>query len=224
MTNETLDVAPGPRERSVRMPGGEVRRVPDDWELLPPGDATLTRRLKKAGPSWTVKEKARRRVFSHGVWAPSATIDAVRRELLAEREDPAYLRRLEAGRERRGRAQEGYVEDFRAAVSTYLDFAPLHRELAERMATAIAAHATPVGSGTVARTQRIPIEERAEAATIAWLRHQTTGYDSMKIPRVRGKRREVRKQLARRSKELLVRYRLGEAVSVDECPFHKALG
>lgn len=36
------------------------------------------------------------------------------------------------------------------------------------------------------------------------MRHQTTGYDSMQIPRVNGQRREVRRMLARRSKELLV--------------------
>jgi hypothetical protein len=73
-------------------------------------------------------------------------------------------------------------------------------------------HATPVGSGTVARTKRIPIEQRAEAAVSAWLRHQTTGYDGMVIPRVKGKRREVRRILAARSKELLDGYRRGEAV------------
>jgi hypothetical protein len=36
---------------------------------------------------------------------------------------------------------------------------------------------------------------------IAWMRHQTTGYDGMVIPRVKGKRREVRRLLARRSQE-----------------------
>jgi len=43
-------------------------------------------------------------------------------------------------------------------------------------------HATPVGSGTVARTKRIPVEQRAEAAVIARMRHQTTGHDSMPTP------------------------------------------
>jgi hypothetical protein len=62
-------------------------------------------------------------------------------------------------------------------------------------------HATPVGSGTVARTKRILVEKRAEAAVIAWIRQQTTGYDGMAIPRVKGKRREVRRMLARRSQE-----------------------
>jgi hypothetical protein len=69
----------------------------------------------------------------------------------------------------------------------------------------------------VARTTRIPIERRAEAATIAWMRHQTTGYDSMKIPRVKGKRREVRRMLAERSRELLQAYRRGESPLPADC-------
>ena len=77
-------------------------------------------------------------------------------------------------------------------------------------------------AGTVARTKRIPVEQRAEAAVIAWLRHQTTGYDGMVIPRVKGKRREVRRMLAKRSKELLGRYRRGEPVP-EECLLCKAL-
>jgi hypothetical protein len=94
--------------------------------------------------------------------------------------------------------------------------------MAERMAGAVAEHATPVGSGTVARTERIPVEQRAEAAVIAWMRHQTTGYDGMVIPRVKGKRREIRRLLAQKSKELLGRYRRGESAGVD-CPLRKAL-
>src|SRR5689334_18590126 len=69
---------------------------------------------------------------------------------------------------------------------------------------------TPVRSGTVAQTKRISIERRAQAAVIAWMRHQTTGYDGMVIPMIKGKRREVRRLLARRSHELLERYTLAE--------------
>jgi hypothetical protein len=96
-----------------------------------------------------------------------------------------------------------------------------YADLADRLARAVAAHATPFGSGTVARTQRIPIEQRAGAAVIAWLRHQTTSYDEMAIPRVKGKRREVRRMLARRSQGLRECYRRGVAVS--DCPLQKAL-
>jgi hypothetical protein len=81
----------------------------------------------------------------------------------------------------------------------------------------------PVGSGTVARTQRIPIDRRAEAATIAWLRHATTGYDNMHIPRIRGMRREVRRMLADRSRQLLARYRRGESITPAQCMLQRAL-
>ncbi|MFM7138513.1 MAG: DUF2293 domain-containing protein, partial [Planctomycetota bacterium] len=57
---------------------------------------------------------------------------------------------------------------------------------------------------------------------IAWMRHQTTGYDSMKIARVKGQRREVRRMLAQRSKEILGAYRRGEPVAAG-CPLARAL-
>jgi len=94
--------------------------------------------------------------------------------------------------------------------------------VSRRLARLVAAHATPVGSGTVARTKRIPIERRAEAAVIAWMRHQTTAYDSMKIARVKGQRREVRRMLAARSRSLLEAYRQGHAIP-DSCPLTRVL-
>jgi hypothetical protein len=105
-----------------------------------------------------------------------------------------------------------------AIFSTYAESLGVDRQTAMKLAD----HATPVGSGTVARTKRIPVEQRAEAAVIAWLRHQTTAYDSMKIPRIKGKRREVRRMLAQRSQELLDLYRKGEAVGND-CPLKETL-
>ena len=76
-------------------------------------------------------------------------------------------------------------------------------------------------SGTVARTKRIPVEQRAEAAVIAWMRHQTTAYDNMRIPREKGLRREVRRMLAEQSRRLLEKYRRGERVDVRDCPLAK---
>lgn len=35
----------------------QLLAVPVGWELLPPGDAALNRRLNHDGPTWTVKEK-----------------------------------------------------------------------------------------------------------------------------------------------------------------------
>lgn len=197
--------------------------VPDTWNLLPPGDAALSRRIKEDGPTWTMIELKGRKRFSRGIWAPADRIEALRAALLVERADPGYQKKLDAGRQRRAVAQEVYAGDFRAAVFGYLDFHPRHRAEAHTLTGLIVAHAVPVGSGTVARTQRIPIEQRAEAATIAWLRHQTTAYDHMVIPRERGRRREVRRMLAQRSKQLLARYRTGEGIDTTTCPLQAAL-
>jgi hypothetical protein len=203
---------PGPTPTTVRSTDGTVLTPPTNWTLLPPGDAALTRRVKAAGDHWVVQEKKGRKIFSRGVWASAATIDKIKAELEVERGTEGYVKKKEADARRRTKAQTEYVDDFYQAVFKYLDFHPTYSDLACRLAKAVADHATPVGSGTVARTKRIPIEERAEAAVIAWLRHQTTAYDSMIIPKVKGKRREVRGMLAQRSKELLEQYRKGEAV------------
>jgi Uncharacterized conserved protein (DUF2293) len=213
---------PGPTPNTVRAADGKLLTPPEGWALLPPGDAGLTRRVKAAGDHWVVQEKVGRRMFSRGVWAPAGTIERIRAELDAERSTEGYAKRKEATSRRRDEVQAGYVEDFHGAVVTFLAFHPGHADLAARLARAVTEHATPVGSGTVARTKRIPVEERAEAAVIAWLRHRTTGYDGMVIPRVKGKRREVRRMLARRSQELLQRYRRGEPVEYD-CPLKRAL-
>jgi len=196
--------------------------VPAGWSLLPPGDAALTRRVKAAGDHWLVQEKKGRKLFSRGIWALEATIQQIQDELQAERSTASFARRKEADVKRREKVQLEYVEDFTGAVLSFLNFHPAHAEVAERLAAAVAAHATPVGSGTVARTKRIPLAQRAEAAVIAWMRHQTTAYDSMKIPRVKGKRREVRRLLAQRSQELLARYRR-PVLSAADCPLVKAL-
>lgn len=218
----TTTFAPGPTPDSVRSSDGRVLTVPAGWILLPPGDAALTRRVKAAGDHWVVAEKKGRRVFSRGVWAPAATVEKIRAELEVARSTTAYAKRKASDANRRERVQANYVDDFHAAVVSFLAFHPDHAALVEQLARAITDHATPVGSGTVARTQRIPIERRAEAAVIAWMRHRTTGYDNMVIPRIKGKRREVRRMLAQRSKELLSRYRRGEGGG-DGCPLHQAL-
>jgi hypothetical protein len=220
--NPTESFTPGPAQNTVRSANGRILTVPDGWVLLPPGDAGLTRRVKAAGDHWAVAEKKGRKVFSRGIWASAATIERIRADLEAERSTESFAKKKEADARRREKAQVEYVEDFFGAVVTFLGFHGNYADLANRLARAVTDHATPVGSGTVARTKRIPVEQRAEAAVIAWMRHGTTGYDGMVIPRVRGKRREVRRLLARRSHELLERYRRGEAIP-EACPLKKAL-
>jgi hypothetical protein len=214
--------APGPTQNTVRAADGEVLASPDGWMLLPPGDAALTRRVKAAGEHWVVREKKGRKIFSRGVWAPAATIERIRAALKAERSTEGHAKRRAADARRREKTQAKYVEDFFGAVLAFLAFHADHSGLAERLARAVTDHAAPVGSGTVARTKRIPVEQRAEAAVIAWMRHQTTAYDSMTIPRVKGKRRETRRLLAQRSRELLESYRRGETIP-ESCPLRRAL-
>jgi hypothetical protein len=153
---------PGPTPNTVRAADGRVLIVPEGWVHLPPGDAALTRRVKEAGDHWVVQEKKGRKVFSRGVWAPAATIDRIRAELETERATDGYARRKEADARRRDKAQAEYVEDFFGAVVAFLAFHPSYADLAGRLARAVTDHATPVGSGTVARTRRIPVGRRAE--------------------------------------------------------------
>lgn len=214
--------SPGPQDRTVRNSGGLIQPVPDSWSFLIPGDAAMTRRVKQAGDHWIVQEIHRNKVFTRGLWAPMETIERIQRDLEAERSTESYAKRRAASTRRRENQQAEYVEDFLGAVVAFLQFHPMHSELATKLAEAVTVHATPVGSGTVARTKTIPVEKRAEAAVIAWMRHQTTGYDSMKIPRVKGERREVRRMLAQRSRELLEAYRTGSLASAN-CPLRQAL-
>lgn len=222
MPDQTRNVAPAFPYGTVRFEDGTKATPPTDWELLPPGDAGLTRRVKALGPSWTVQEKKGRKTFSHGVWAPAKNILQARQEVEEKRADPKYIRQMEQAKDRREAKQEVYVEDFKSAIIEFLNFHPIHQGFADQLADAVAAHATPVGSGTVARTERIPIEDRAAAAVIAWMRHQTTAYDSMKIERVKGRRREVRAELAQKSRIILQAYRKGESIAAT-CPLKKAL-
>ncbi len=219
----SLIVAPGPTPQSVRAPNGDILTVPRDWALLKPGDAGLTRRVKAATITWTVQEKKGRRTFSQGLWAKADVIAAKQAELETERSTEAYAKKQLASKVRRDRKQTEYVESFETSVRRFLDFHDRFEEIASKLAKAVTDHATPVGSGTVARTERIPIERRAESAVIAWMRHQTTAYDQMKIARIKGERREVRRLLAERSRELLEGYRRGVVVSPETCPLQSAL-
>jgi len=201
--SESLTLAPTADPRVFVDPAGRRLSPPPSWDCLPPGDAGLTRRVKQAGPSWAVIEKRGRKAFSRGLWAPRDNIEAARAALETERATDAYANKRRADVARRERVQAAYAVSFEQEVHDFLQFAPRWTALAHSVARLVAAHATPVGSGTVARTKRIAIDERAEAAVIAWLRHQTTGYDQMKIERVAGRRREVRRELAQLSRAVL---------------------
>jgi len=200
---------------------GTRHAAPAGWECLPPGDAGLTRRVKSLGPSWAIIEKRGRKAFSKGLWAPRENIQAAKLALEAERSTPSYEKKRAAAGARREREQASYVVSFELEVLGFLRFAARFEPLARSMARRVTAHATPVGSGTVARTERISIERRAESAVIAWMRHQTTAYDHMTIPRVAGKRREVRRELATISRAVLDLHRRDTPHAAAACPLCK---
>ncbi len=195
---------------------------PMGWAFLPAGDAAVTRKVTSKGAIWRVQIKKGRRIQSLGIWASALHIKEAQAETEAMRADPGYEKKKASAAKSRERKQENYIQDFEQAIRKHLHFHADYNHYEAKMAQLVTVHATPVGSGTVARTTMIPIEERAAKAVIAWMRHQTTGYDQMKIARIKGERRAVRRQLAERSVQLLRLYRQGAPIPSD-CPLRKAL-
>lgn len=225
MKHKTLTVrsAPHPKLHYVVSEDGQTLTIPDQWACLKPGDAAVTKAVKALGPSWTAVRKKGRKIFSDGVWAPCENIEKARAQVAVKRSDPSYAKKRASDLKRREKKQSEYEASFFSALIEWLNFHPRYKTEAEQMALAITAHAVPVGSGTVARTERIPLDERARAAAIAWMRHQTTAYDSMRIARVKGRRREVRRELARQSVQILGAYRTGREIDKASCPLARAL-
>ena len=225
MKTQTLTVRSAPIKgmRYVLTEEGKQLNISDDRALLPPGDAAVTRKLKTLGPSWTAQRKKGRKTFSDGVWAPTENIEQAKAMVADKRATPEYEKKRASDLKRREKKQGQYETDFHQALIDWLNFHPRYAETAQKMAQQISDHATPVGSGTVARTERIPIEERVSAAAIAWLRHQTTAYETMHIARIKGRRREVRRLLAAQSNKLLAAYREGRDVNSATCPLARAL-
>ncbi len=201
---------------------GEVLVPPATWAFLPAGDAGITRKVTSKGVFWRVEVKMGRRMISQGIWAPETTIVQAREGVMASRLTDDYKKKRVSAISRRDQKQERYDAEFCKAVEDYLGFHQIYKTMEKKLAKAVTLHAIPVGSGTVARTQTIPIEERAAHAVIAWMRHQTTAYDHVKIARIKGERRAVRREYAQQSVALLAIYRQGRGIP-DNCPLQKAM-
>lgn len=214
-------VAPG-KNGQLLGEQGETLTPPAGWAFLAAGDAGVTRKVTATGAYWRVQFKKGRKTISMGVWAPAEVIGAARQAVAEVRETEQYQKKRVSDLKRREKKQSAYEGEFFEAVLSYLGFHPNYSLQAKEMARLITEHTTPVGSGTVARTQRIPLEERAGAAVIAWMRHQTTAYDKMQIARIKGERRAVRRSLAQQSVNLLEKYRKGLPLS-ENCPLLSAL-
>ncbi len=130
--------------------------------------------MVRVGP---FKRRRDRKLFSRGVWAPAAHISHARASFRRRARNRGLRQASTSGLGAARSRAIGLCRRIHEAVYRFLAFDARHDALARQMARAIADHATPIGSGTVARTERIPVEQRAESAVIAWMRHQTTGYD-----------------------------------------------
>ena len=197
-------------------------RKPDNWCFIPSGDPGLTRRIKNSTDHWVVVHKRKNRIEAVGLLANAGIAAEIKAELAAERSSPEYRKKMAAAKACREKRQAEYEKEFFNAVIEFLAFPAVYEKLAIEIASQVTSHAVPVGSGTVARTETIPLPRRAEAAVIAWMRHRTTAYDNMIIPGIKGERRAVRKMLADRSRALLGIYRRGEPVPA-ECPLFAAV-
>lgn len=214
-------VKPGPEGRLIGEKG-EILTPPSHWSYLPAGDAGITRKVTSIGEYWRVEIKKGRRTMALGLWAPKATIEMAVKEMQQLRQSDQYQKKQAYSAGYREKKQHQYQGEFLQAVKDFLKFHPHYKAMEHQLAVAVTNHAIPVGSGTVARTQMIPIEKRAQLAVIAWMRHQTTGYDNLQIARIKGERRAVRRSLAQQSETLLMRYRQGIALQ-SGCPLQKAL-
>lgn len=221
MDNENLIVKPGARGELIGQKD-EIVTPPLGWNFLPAGDAGITRKVTSKGAFWRVEVKKGRRTISLGIWAPENTITQAKQEVQEIRLTDEYKKKQTYAVERREKRQVEYDAEFCRAVERFLDFHSIYKELEKKLAKAVTVHAIPVGSGTVARTQKIPIEERAALAVIAWMRHQTTAYDNLKIARIKGERRAVRRSLAQQSSAILTNYREGR-MATENCPLQKVM-
>jgi hypothetical protein len=177
LADSQLDVYES-RDGGVWHPEHGALREPEGWELLPSGDAFVTRRVKAAGVYRTLW-RPRDRKHGHrqllGILAPASVI-AQAQEQAAETADVRARRRV-AGAAYRVRKEEAYRQELADAIVKFLDFAPAYAGLAPSIATGAAERAGEVGSGRVGRTRTLTLDERGALAARALIRHRYTDYE-----------------------------------------------
>lgn len=150
-------------------------KAPQGWEFLPRGDAFITRQVKRLGLYWVVVRKRKDYTEPLGLLAPATSIEAAR-ALASETASRREVTRA-VSRERREKQEQIYRQQFAEAVIRFLEFAPRYRALARKIAEGVAEHATEVGSDRVGRTAKLSLEEKAELAARAYIRHHHTKYE-----------------------------------------------
>lgn len=168
--------------------------TPAGWESQAPGDAFITREIKRLGPYWVALKARKGYTETLGLLAPAANIQEANR--LAQETQARREATRARSREQRARQEGAYRQVFTEAVLHYLDFNPRYQALARKIAEKVAKQATEVGSGRVGRTEKLTLERKAELAARAYLRHRYTGYeDRMSAEDLAGLDEEARRDV-----------------------------
>lgn len=196
---------------------GEFEDTPKGWRILPKGDASLTRRIRK-GPHWVmlVKANAGRKWFTEevGTMAPGDAIDDAYEELGGE-----------SGAITRSKGKEDAQEKREAAITHKLEAAiiRLYPAIPAEDVKAILGRSRTSGHvGTApwlyfqsAEKSQDALDEAAKLAVRAHVRHRYTDYDDRLFDAgVRHEaipddsaRRQAREEVADRINEVLSSWR-----------------
>lgn len=161
----------------------------DHLVFLAAGDATLTRRAKKASRLSAVVvrwNKSRKRYDRQGLLVEEAALDAAEEQCLADADVRAQRRERDAAM--RPLQDARFAEQFAAEITRLYPGCPPER------AAAIAGHAGTRGSGRVGRSAagRALDENAVRLAVTASVRHLDTDYDDLLmagVPRVAARER-----------------------------------
>ncbi len=177
----------------------------DHLVFLPSGDATLTRRAKKAsGLSAVVVRfnRSRKRYERQGILVEEAALDQAERECLADEE--ARARRREREEARRAGQDLAFEAEMAAEIVRLFPRCPV------TSAEAIAHHAGARGSGRVGRgAAGRALDPRAVTlAVAASVRHEDTRYDKLLMSGV--PRDEAREQVRSEVQRILASWQAPE--------------
>jgi hypothetical protein len=148
----------------------------DTLVFLPAGDATLTRRARKAGRLAAVVvqwSRSRKRYERQGVLVEPGALEQAEASCLADEE--ARRRQRERDRERRARQDVALAARMAEEIRRLFPACPPER------AEAIAAHTAVRGSGRVGRSAagQALAEDALVLAVVASIRHGDTRYDEL---------------------------------------------
>jgi hypothetical protein len=171
-------------------------------EFLPSGDATLTRRAKKASQLSAVVvrwSRARKRYERQGILAEPEAIERAEEECLSDAEVRA--RRREREQARTADEDTRFQNEFAAAIRELFPGCPAGR------AAAIARHAATRGSGRIGRSAagRALDLDAVRLAVAASVRHLDTDYDELLMSGF--DRETARDQVRQPVEEVLERWR-----------------